>query len=180
MYRLLFLSIYLLLVACAEPSAYRSINLDPERQYGYSEIQLSENVFQIRFKGNSVTSSERAEDFSLLRGAELALEHGFKYFALMDSESKKDTYKVRTPLRVYVYGHTYPGYYYQDYGYGHFPPYYGYNRVGSFTVTGGEEYNVSKPKAMKIIVCFKSKPKKNPGVLDAKFIADSIRVKYGM
>lgn len=51
---------------------------------GFSHTQLDENIFKITFEGNSSTSQERADDFVLLRGAELTLEHNFKYFAVIN------------------------------------------------------------------------------------------------
>ena len=37
---------------------------------GYSEVQLSENVWRVSFKGNGYTSRERAVDMALLRSAD--------------------------------------------------------------------------------------------------------------
>lgn len=56
---------------------------------GFSETQLAENVFEVRFRGNGYTSSERASDFALLRSAELTLEKGFKYFIIDDNENAR-------------------------------------------------------------------------------------------
>lgn len=44
---------------------------------GYSETQLAPDVFRVNFAGNGYTSSERAQDFALLRAAELSLVHEF-------------------------------------------------------------------------------------------------------
>jgi len=56
---------------------------------GFSETQLAENVFEVRFSGNGYTSSERASDFALLRSAELSLERGFRYFVVDDNENDR-------------------------------------------------------------------------------------------
>ena len=45
---------------------------------GFSETQLDESVFQVSFRGNAYTSSERAADFTLLRSAELTIENGYR------------------------------------------------------------------------------------------------------
>jgi len=39
------------------------------------------------FNGNSSTSKERAQDFALLRAAELALSAGFPFFTIQDSDN---------------------------------------------------------------------------------------------
>ena len=51
---------------------------------GYSDTQLGENVFRVDFNGNGYTTSTRAADFALLRGAELTLEHGYRFFRVAD------------------------------------------------------------------------------------------------
>lgn len=78
---------------------------------GFSETQLAENVFEVRFSGNGYTSSERASDFALLRSAELTLERGFKYFVVDDNENARrisiDT--VTTSYRTHTYSTSKPG-----------------------------------------------------------------------
>ena len=54
---------------------------------GYSETQLDENVFRVSFRGNRYTGREKVADFTLLRSAELALENGYQYFAIIDANS---------------------------------------------------------------------------------------------
>ena len=51
---------------------------------GYSETQLDENVFVVHFSGNGFTKKARAADFALLRSSELTLEHGYKYFVIIE------------------------------------------------------------------------------------------------
>lgn len=54
---------------------------------GYSDVQLAEDTFRIAFKGNDATSRTRAEEFALLRAAEVTLAHGFRFFTLSDARS---------------------------------------------------------------------------------------------
>lgn len=51
---------------------------------GFKETRLNERTFTVRFRGNGFTSKDRASQFLLRRGAELALENGFRYFAMED------------------------------------------------------------------------------------------------
>jgi len=78
---------------------------------GFSETQLAENVFEVRFSGNGYTSSERASDFALLRSAELSLERGFRYFVVDDNENDRqvtiDT--VTTSSGANIYSTSKPG-----------------------------------------------------------------------
>ncbi|HWW60405.1 MAG TPA: hypothetical protein VN181_03465 [Thermoanaerobaculia bacterium] len=54
---------------------------------GFSETPLSETSYQVRFQGNSFTSSEAADAMLLRRAAELTLERGYRYFVLSDQHS---------------------------------------------------------------------------------------------
>lgn len=83
------LAVVILLAACASPYQPEGFG------GGYSETQLSENIFKVSFRGNGYTSEDRAADMALLRSAELALENGFKYFAVVDEQIRFST--VPTP-----------------------------------------------------------------------------------
>jgi len=134
---------------------------------GYSETQLGDNIFQVSFRGNGYTSRERASDFALLRSAELALEHEFRYFVIIESEKGTKIGTYTTPSTSYTTG--------SAYGYGNYA-------YGSATTTtyGGQTYIISKPRATNTILCFKEKPEINGLVFDAKFVINSIRKKYGI
>lgn len=134
---------------------------------GYSEMQLGENIFQVSFRGNGYTSWERASDFSLLRSAELALENGFRYFVIVESEKDSKVGAYTTPSTSYTTG--------SAYGYGN----YAYGSATTSTY-GGHTYFISKPRATNTILCFKEKPEVNGLVFDAEFVADAIRRKYGI
>ena len=53
---------------------------------GFNETQLSSDVYRVTFGGNKYTTEQRAKDFTLLRCAELALEKGYSYFRLINSD----------------------------------------------------------------------------------------------
>jgi hypothetical protein len=112
---------------------------------GYSETQLDENVFKVTFRGNGYTRRERAADFTLLRSAELTLEHGYQYFMLVNANSSTSQSSYTTPTvsntTASVYGSG-------NYAYGN----------ASTTTYGGQTYNISKPSSSNTIVCFKKNP----------------------
>lgn len=158
--RAVFLSALLIcLASCATP--YQKTGMSG----GYSETQLGENIFRVNFQGNGYTKSERAEDFALLRSAELSLEHGFPYFIIIDSSGDVDYSTYTTPVTTqttgsaYVSGNTV------------------YGNARSHT-SGGQTFNIRKPSAKNTIVCFKEKPVNQPIVYEAQFIVDSLRKKY--
>ena len=65
--------------------------------YGYSSTQIDTNVFQVTFKGNAYTGRDRANDFALLRSAELALENGYEYFVIIDTQQYSRNSSDTTP-----------------------------------------------------------------------------------
>jgi len=117
-----------------------------------SETQLGENIFQISFKGNADASRERTTDFTLLRSAEVAVEKGFRYFIIVDSEKYSKTGTYTTPAADHTTG----------------------------SANGVKTYTHSKPTTMNTIVCFKDKLEEGRLVYDASLVARSIRDKYGM
>lgn len=137
---------------CATPYQQRGLT------GGFSETQLAENVFEVRFRGNGYTSSERASDFALLRSAELTLEKGFKYFIVDDDQNISKTTLHTSPARSYT---TYTGF------------------GSSYTTTyGGDTYAISKPRARKVIICFKEKPDWPGLIYEAQFVVQSLKGKY--
>lgn len=126
---------------------------------GFSSTQLGENMYQVSFRGNGFTSRRRAADFTLLRSAELTLENGFRYFAIVGAEKSTNVATMTTPTTSFT---TPTGY-------------------GSATTTtyGGHTFFVSKPNTTNTILCFKDKPKSGV-VYNAKFVANALRQKYGL
>lgn len=149
-----------LIAACATP--YQKSGLSG----GFSETQLDENVFRVSFRGNAYSRGERAEDFALLRCAELALEHGYTHFALTDSTTESKTTSAYTaPTTSYTTGSAYAA--------GN--TVYGSARTNTY---GGNTIYMSKPKAVNTVVMFKGKPDLTGMVFDARFVYESIRKKY--
>lgn len=148
----------LLLQACA--TSYQKSGFSG----GYSETQLDENVFNVSFRGNGYTRRERVADFTLLRSAELTLDNGFQYFAIIDANSYTSNSTYTTPTTSYTTGSAYGS---GNYAYG----------SATTRTTGGQTYNISKPSSSNTIVCFKEKPE-SVFTYNAKFIYKNIRQKY--
>jgi hypothetical protein len=131
---------------------------------GYSETQLDENVFKVTFRGNGYTRKERAADFTLLRSAELTLEHGYQYFMVVDSNSSTSRSSYTTPTTSNTTASVYGS---GNYAYGN----------ATTTTYGGQTYNISKPSSSNTIVCFKEKPPSGFSY-NANFIFKSMTEKY--
>lgn len=133
---------------------------------GFSETRLQENVFSVYFRGNGYTSRERSTDFALLRGAELTMEYGFKFFIISDSTQDTTTSYYNTGGASTTHGTI--------------------NTVGNTSHalfntknSGTTTIPIQKPSSVITFVCFKEKPE-GMMAFDANFLANSIRHKYGM
>lgn len=148
-----------ILAGCA--TAYQQQGLSG----GFTETQLDTNVWKVSFKGNGYTSGDRADDFAMLRSAELALANGFTHFAFASSKTGVETSTMTTPTTSYTSGSA---------------SVYGNNVYGNSTTrtTGGNTIFVSKPSANNTVVMFKGKPDVNSMVYDASFICNSLGTKY--
>jgi hypothetical protein len=126
---------------------------------GYSETQLGEDTFQVSFNGNGYTGAERAADFALLRSAEVAAQHGFPFFVIVNAESASSRTSYTTPTTTtgsaYVVGNTV---------------------YGTATTTGGQTFIITKPSTRNTIIGLKTKPQGFS--YEARYIIRSLRDKY--
>jgi len=142
---------------------------------GFTTAQLDENVFQVSFRGNGYTSRDKANDFALLRSAEVALENGFNYFVIVDANQYDKKSSYTTPTTVTTTGSS------NTQGtvnaYGNTANYSGttYGRSTS-TVNGGQTINLSKPHTTNTIVCYNGKPQ--GFAYNAKYTAQSLKAKH--
>jgi len=151
-----FTLILFLLSGCATPyqpktSAYG---------YGYSESQLGENIFSVRFVGSTSDSPEVVSDYAMLRAAEVTLEHGFSHFGIAEAQDKTKISSYTTPVQSSTYVNPYTGY-------------------ASTSTYGGQTYIGSAPTSIKTIICYRGKPEDDKIVVfDAAFLKDTLRKKY--
>lgn len=93
-----------LTVSCLSPTPYQSKSNSSSN--GFSIKKLSEQNYIVSFDGNEETSRERANDFALLRAAQLSLSNGYQYMTIkrskiVDAYSRNNSTKdTATPIRV--------------------------------------------------------------------------------
>jgi len=71
MIKLLLASVVTLLIGCVD---YQKIDF----------LQTSANTFRVTFEGNTLTSKTEVDDYALWDSAEVCIEHGFRYFVIMN------------------------------------------------------------------------------------------------
>lgn len=150
----------MLMAACA--TGYQSASFTG----GFKDTQLAPEVFRVSFSGNAYTSSDRVQDFALLRAAELTLANNFKYFAVMDSSNQSRTGTFVSPGSAQTTGTVS--------AYGNTATY-----SGTTTYMPPQVTTYYKPGVGLMI---RASPTKPEGIFafDAEFIAQSIRTKYGI
>jgi hypothetical protein len=133
---------------------------------GYSDTQLAPDAFRITFSGNGFTSSERTQDFAILRAADLTLSHGFRYFGIVNSVSGGNTSSITLPGQSYTTAQA---------------TRYGNTAYGTATTTYMPPTNIPifKPNTGMLIRCFAERPP-DGYVFDAQFLSHSLRTKYGI
>lgn len=152
-------AIVALLVGCATP--YQKSGFAG----GFDETRLGENIFRVNFKGNGYTSKQRAQDFTLLRCAELSLENGYPFFVIVDGSTQSNSAYApgvatsSTTASGNTYGNQFSG------------------RATTTTYGGG--FAFSYPTTDNTIMGMKEKPESAQAVVyDSKFVVQSLRKKY--
>lgn len=75
------------LVACAgAPTPYQAA----QGGFGYSEQQIEQNRYRVRFAGNAATSRQTVEDYALYRAAELTVQTGHDWFEVVDRDTVQE------------------------------------------------------------------------------------------
>lgn len=71
-----------------------------EKSYGYRDEQLKNDLYRIAFTGNSRTSDQKIYDYFMRRSAEVALEHHYQYFTVIETEdlTKYITVAAEAPM----------------------------------------------------------------------------------
>ncbi|WP_156955896.1 CC0125/CC1285 family lipoprotein [Solidesulfovibrio alcoholivorans] len=159
-----------MVAGCASP--YQSHGLGG----GYDDIALAPNIYRVSFRGNGYTSMERAKDYALLRAAEITISNGYQFFIITTDESDAKRMSIYVPGETHTnYSGTTTGTLYRN---GNFNA----NSYGTATTysTPGYSFDITKPKAVFMVVAFKDSASAPRGAFDAIFIQRSIKTKYNI
>jgi len=163
-----------LLSACATATPYQPNIPGQSVSGGYSEQRIETNRFRVNFTGNSLTSRETVEGYLLFRAAELTVQEGYDWFAIVDRNTETDrrTYVERDPFYSPWYGPSY-GYwrpywrYYGGFGWRTWDPWWGdpfwADRMDVRTVTKFEA-------SAEVVMNRGAKPADDPRAFDARAV----------
>lgn len=92
----------LALAGCATVGStpYQPVSASNPAAGGFTDQKLAEGRYSVTFAGNRLTSRETVESYLLYRAAELTLEQGYDWFAIVDKqmEHRVDREIVPDPL----------------------------------------------------------------------------------
>ena len=90
----------LALAGCATP--YHKIGTDISGRHSFRRLAV--NVFVVTFMANGFTPPKQAADFAMLRAAEVALEHRFRYFTIVGDFDRSGTDSAQFTMPGYTTG----------------------------------------------------------------------------
>lgn len=132
---------------------------------GFSDMRLSENVFQVSARGNAFASSKDIQEMALLRSAEVVLGSGYRYFEVARSANEVKVTRSYTPPTAYTSGSV------QNYG--------SYSQLNATTqYVGGGTTEWNKPESSMVVIAHKELPSDGKAYVDAQMILQSIGPKY--
>ena len=149
------------LLVCSCATGYRPI----DHGTGYSDSQVAPDEFRVSFQGNGNTSPQKADDFVLLRAAQVARQHGFPWFAVLDVTNTSSVRPYTSQFRYYAAPLPSP---YSPYG-------SGAQYSGSY-VTSEQRGVYVRPGSTLLIKGYAIKPAK-PFTYDAKALEHSLVAK---
>jgi hypothetical protein len=169
------------LSACVSPTPYQPVVRGSATSGGYSETRIEPNRWRVNFSGNSMTKRETVEGYLLFRAAEVTLQNGDDWFAIVDrqTDTKARTYVDPDPLyRPWYggYGYWRPSWRYRGRGFGWrtWDPYFG----GPFWADSYDVQTIQNFEASAEIITHKgAKPADDPRAFDAHAVVENLKPK---
>ncbi|MBQ3667518.1 MAG: hypothetical protein II913_05640 [Elusimicrobiaceae bacterium] len=88
--------VFALLAACATP--YKQAKKATSN--GYFDTKLQEGMYEVIFNGNDNTSTAKANNYALLRAAEVCLENGYQSFEIIRKTEDFTETEVDTETKI--------------------------------------------------------------------------------
>lgn len=134
------------IVGCTIPYAPQNGNGS-----GYSDTQINTDSFIVGYKGRHPL---RTKELALLHSAEVAIEHGYKYFIVAQVDDLSTIHVHNTGDAFTVMYNPYVPYFY-----------------------GNTSYTSTRPHYVYTIICFSEKP--STPSYDARMVIENISTKHG-
>ena len=119
------------MAACATATPYQPAS-QPGGFDGFSQTMLQADRARITFGGNSLTKRDTVENYLLFRAAETALERGYDWFELQDTDTEEKIRRQVSPRAGFG-----PGVYDPYFRYSFYRPRFGWSRPYRYSRFGG-------------------------------------------
>ena len=101
MNKLKFVVMFLCMILITSCAATTYMQAKSPTGEGYYDTLLQQDMYEITFNGNEVTEPTIAQDYALLRAAEICIENDYKSFDIIRSEDKTKTDVGSIPIYGY-------------------------------------------------------------------------------
>ena len=168
------------LAACETATPYQPNIPGQATRGGYSETRLEADRWRVTFTGNTMTSRETVEGYLLFRAAELTLQNGADWFAIVDRNTERNTRSYVEPDPLYRpwygsgFGYWRPSWRYRTRGFGWrtWDPFWG----DPFWADRYDVRTVESFEASAEIIAHKgAKPAGDPRAFDAHAVVENLR-----
>ncbi|THD68265.1 hypothetical protein [Phenylobacterium sp.] len=169
------------LSACVGPTPYQPFVKGSANAGGYSETRIESNRWRVSFSGNALTSRETVEGYLLFRAAEVTLQNGDDWFAIVDRQTDRNARTYVDPDPFYHpwygpgFGYWRPSWRYRGRGFGGWQtwdPLYG-DPFFADRVDTVQNFEASA----EIITHKGAKPADDPRAFDAHAVVENLKPK---
>ena len=167
------------LAGCTTPTPYQPKLAARSSGGGFSDTRLEADRYRVTFQGNTMTSRETVEGYLLFRAAELTVQNGYDWFAVVVRDTDRQTRTYSQPDPFYNpwyggYGFWRPSwrYYGRGYGWRGWDPFWGdpfwASRMDTRTV---EQFEASA----EILLHKGAKPEGDASAFDARAVIENLK-----
>lgn len=162
MKKILAIAFVYFLAGCATGMSYHS--WDSTWQLGYTDTQLSENVYRVSYAGYNIPQNQ-CDDFAIMRASEIARQRGYKFFRIVSEKQSNQTQTFYMPGATQTTGTV------ASYG--------NVARVNATSYSSGFAGTINRPVSTFTVELLKDKVD-SLGILDAEVVWNSLAKTHGI
>jgi hypothetical protein len=159
------------LAACETATPYQPLAQNNAAGGGFTDQKLDDTHFRVTFQGNSMTSRQRVETYLLYRAAELTVQQGYDWFAMVSTDTTNHQSAYLTPEPGFYGGWAPSWHFHGGFGWRGWDPYGG----DPFWADDVDVETIDRYEAVaQIAMGHGPKPADNPAAFDARQVMANI------
>lgn len=95
----IFIIVLGLLAGCS--TKYQAYSASPFKFGGYQDKQLAEDLYEVKFMAREFNNKQKSLGYALLRCAEVAKDHGYDYFIIIDKSYSRTSPGVSLTIKTF-------------------------------------------------------------------------------